>query len=312
MSVPFRVSQDWLDSIIYLYPDQASAERGDEVGGTGFLLGWRIDDTTNFTLWAVTNRHVIEQGNWTIRLNGVPTGLAYQDTTEQEWFFADGHDLAVRPLAVSDDIHRTKFVTDEWLLSKDWLEALDIGPGDSCVSVGRFVGHAGKTLNNPVVRFGQISQNPKEPIVIAGREEECFLVESRSIGGYSGSPVMVHLDTQFYRPSINLRKAPDGTVLGQGRFPSGPWILGVNFAMVPLWERVRDVSGMELNSGFRVPMNTGIMAVVPAWHLYELLANGPASGPRKNIEMAIKIHEQREAALPVAIPTGDEASSHGL
>ncbi|MBF5089856.1 hypothetical protein F1640_07510 [Novosphingobium sp. NBM11] len=90
----FRIPQDWLDSIIYLYPDIPSAEAGDETGGTGFLLGWPMGGNAScFTLWAVTNRHVIEQNHWTIRVNKKGGGFEFIDTDDRQWLFHPDSDL---------------------------------------------------------------------------------------------------------------------------------------------------------------------------------------------------------------------------
>ncbi len=301
MRLPFRIPQEWIDGIIYLYPDEQTARSGEQIGGTGFLLGWPIEGRSDFTLWAVTNRHVIDQGNWTIRLNAKSGGLAYQDTTDREWIFSPYSDLAVRPISLSQDLHKFSFITKDWLLEKEEYTALDMGPGDGCVTIGRFVGHAGKLSNNPVARFGQISQGPIEPVTVDGREQECLLVESRSIGGFSGSPVFVHLDPNFYRPKVS--GAVRGQNLYQGVFPTGPWLLGVNYAMVPLWEKVRDLAGLELPIGHRVAMNTGLMAVAPAWHLIDLLEAGQAGQVRRAIEVEIARLTSIEQSLPVAITT---------
>lgn len=289
-TLPFRVPQTWLDGVFYLYPDGRSAEADELAGGCGFLLGWPIaEDSQDFLLFAVTNRHVVDQGSWTVRLNGKPSGLTCIETNDAEWIFAENSDLAIRPMALSQNQHRFNFITNTWLLDRAWYTALNIGPGDECLSIGRFVGHAGKNSNNPVVRFGQISQNPIEPVLMDGQPQECFLVESRSIGGYSGSPVFVHLDKEYYRDDINGRVAPDGTTLGRGRFPTGPFLLGVNCAMIKLWDRVCDASKQVLQTGFQVPMNTGMMAVVPAWHIIQLMEAPAVTALRREIEKGASV-----------------------
>lgn len=283
----FRISQKWFDSIIYFYSDVEGAEAGEQSGGTGFLLGWPMPNSTNVTLWAVTNRHIIEQSHWTMRVNTKDGGFACIDTDDREWLCCKSSDLAVRPLQLSMDIHEFSYLTSEWLLTKDWYEALDIGPGDESITIGRFIGHGGRNSNLPAARFGQIAQSPREPVIVDGKPQECFLVESRSIGGTSGSPVYVYLDAANYRPTINLNTAPDGSVLGQGSFPTSPWLLGICFAMIRSWQPVCDVSYREIQNGWQVETNTGMMGVVPAWHLYDFMDTGKAGEARKNLEQAI-------------------------
>ncbi len=298
--LPFRIPQEWMDTVFYLYKDEAAASASEISGGTGFLLGWPIPETTDFTLWAVTSWHVVQNGNWTIRLNRRDGGFAALDTTDLEWVRHPESDLAVRPIALSRDDLRFNFLTPEWLLGKDWYHALDIGPGDETCTIGRFVGHGGKKQNYPSARFGQISQCPNETVIIGDLEQECFLVESRSIGGYSGSPVYVYLDNNYYRKTINARIAPDGRTLGQGAFPTGPWLLGLSFAMVPIWEPVCDKTGKVVNVDYRVPINTGLMGVIPAWHLSELMMSDPVSQIRGQVQ---SILAKSAVNLPPAIQT---------
>jgi S1-C subfamily serine protease len=53
----------FLDCVIYLYPGQASAERGEKAGGSGFVAGIESAMTPGACrLYAVTNRHVVEDG----------------------------------------------------------------------------------------------------------------------------------------------------------------------------------------------------------------------------------------------------------
>ncbi len=63
--------------------------------------------------------------------------------------------------------------------------------------IGLFVNHAGRDRNLPIARFGNISMMPNEKVSadLGGliTSIEAYLVECRSIGGLSGSPVFVHL-----------------------------------------------------------------------------------------------------------------------
>jgi hypothetical protein len=283
----FRISQEWFDSIVYFYPDSPRAEAGEQMGGTGFLLGWPMPNGYGATAWVVTNKHIIEQAHWTVRINTKGGGFACIDTDDREWICCPNSDLAVRPIKLCPDVHQFTYLLREWLLTKEWYEALDIGPGDECITIGRFVGHGGRSLNLPAARFGQISQSPKEPVFVDNKPQECFLVESRSIGGTSGSPVYVKLDPGSYRRTIDGNIAPDGTVLRQDKFPTKPLLLGVCFAMVPSWQSICDQNYQEVQNGWRVQLNTGMMGVVPAWHLHDFMDSGEASEVRKVLEDSI-------------------------
>ncbi len=54
-----RISDDILDSVVYLYPSVTDAEAGEKAGGTGFLVGVPSGVHEGVTYqYAVTNRHV--------------------------------------------------------------------------------------------------------------------------------------------------------------------------------------------------------------------------------------------------------------
>lgn len=288
-----RIPDQWLESTVYLYPSDALARAGERMGGTGFLIGLplpHLGDTV--ATWLVTNRHVINGGSTVVRINTHDGKFDTIETDERLWIFhPEGDDVAVCPVALNRQHHKCSFLTVDWLLTKETLEKYAIGPGDHAIVIGRFVNHEGKQRNNPTVRFGQISQMPHEKIINDGRAQESFLVEIRSLGGYSGSPVLVYLDQAYYRP-----------IEARGIFESGPWLLGIDWCMIPSWEPVCDASGRALGTGMQVPANTGMMGVVPAWRIRSLLTEcEPVNQVMRMIaESAVKA---RKNAPPTAIPT---------
>jgi hypothetical protein len=135
----------------------------------------------------------------------------------------------------------------------------NIGPGDEVFVVGRFVNVEGKQRNTPALRFGAISMLPEEAIEHSGGEEaQDFLVEARSIAGFSGSPVFVYVPPLAWRPNVT-------EVTTSYRI----WLLGVD------WGHIRDEQQvwhtMTKKSPDFVKGNTGMMAVCPAWTLRDLL-----------------------------------------
>ena len=104
--------------------------------------------------------------------------------------------------------------------------------------------------------------------------EKDFIIETHSIAGYSGSPVIVRpfpankllSRVSDYTPIVETNTA----VLLSGSIPSspihpvatrfgGPWLLGVERAFI----HYKDERGIKAN--------TGMSAVVPAWHILALL-----------------------------------------
>jgi hypothetical protein len=124
--------------------------------------------------------------------------------------------------------------------------------------------------------------------------QESFFVETRAIPGYSGSPVWVYI------PPTSMRIKPFDT---KGK-ALGPWILGVDWSHINDYMPARDRSGNPLP--FEIVANTGVMGVVPAWKLHELLyMKGPVD-MRKDIED--KFQPPSEAVTKTSL-SGEKAAS---
>jgi len=67
-----------------------------------------------------------------------------------------------------------------------------IGVGDDVFMVGLFTHHEGKGRIEPIVRVGNIAAIPEDSISTMYGSLRAVLIEARSIGGLSGSPVFVH------------------------------------------------------------------------------------------------------------------------
>jgi hypothetical protein len=91
------------------------------------------------------------------------------------------YNLAIRSLLLTDDAGGFlpgKEYTDSWI----GLVGI----------IGLFRSHHGANKNIPIVRVGNISAMPDEPVPSKyGGEVKAYLIETRSIGGLSGSPVLV-------------------------------------------------------------------------------------------------------------------------
>lgn len=252
-----RIDTTLLDCALYLYPTEDEANLGRMVdpsaplgvprGGSGFILGVPSRHRGWNHLYAVTNRHVI-WGALFIRLNTQDGAHDVIPTQLDEWYCNDSNDVAVRPIGLSPARFRFRFVRHQSLLSRETIRLNNLGPGDEVFVVGRFVNHEGRQRNTPAVRFGHLAMMPDEPLyhpTNIPQIQESFLVDVRTVGGFSGSPVF--LCPPLLRDGekhIELRAAV-----------SGPWLLGVE------WGGVTD--------GHR--NHTGMYGVIPAWILNDLL-----------------------------------------
>lgn len=282
----------FLECTVYFYPSEAEADDGDPIGGTGFVVGVEIAVGSSSVVVPVlvTNKHVIELGNTTVRINTIDGKRDIVPLDSARWYtHPDGDDLAVCPIQFSVKHMAPLFmICTSQFITKEKLAQFEIGPGDEVFIVGRFVNHEGKQRNLPSLRFGNIAQMPWEPIKIEGRDQETFLVEGRSISGYSGSPVFVYLPPQT--PNLNPRFVQQVRE-GKIRFPGvsksrlgipfvlGPWLLGVDYCHLRWDEKVwNKITGDPVSEDWFVKSNTGMMGVVPAWKLMDII-EGPEMEP---------------------------------
>lgn len=280
------IDPDVLDCTVYLYPSEAAAEDGERLGGTGCLVGVPVvaknRDVSNVSC-LVTNKHVVDAGHTIVRVNTHDGGRDVVALDNAKWYFhPDGDDLAICPIRLDRKIHKAKFVSVRNFLSKYQIETFGIGPGDDVFVVGRFVNHEGRQRNLPSVRFGNIAQMPWEPIVIDGFAQESFLVEARSISGYSGAPVFVFVNPQLdgtINPDIkkmiregNLQLANVSPKRADLPLPLGPWLIGINYCYIKTEEPVINRSTHSpANEDWFVRSNTGMMGVIPVWKISDIL-----------------------------------------
>jgi hypothetical protein len=272
-----RIPDAALEGIIYLYSSVVDAQNDSRSGGSGFFI---MDPSVVVSdlgvLYAVTNAHVIEDGNTVIRLNTKDGKFATFDYTEQQWMIhPDKDDIAICAMeTLNPNLHIHKEITPEMLLKREEIAAFRIGPGDDIFVVGRFINSQGKVRNIPSVRFGNISQMPFEPIeqgrVFGKFQQESFLVEARSISGFSGSPVFLILRASDSRQEPGFQLSTDVFRL-----------LGIQWGYIRDWEPVWDSAEA---TGLRVHLNTGMMAVVPAWKLGDLLRSEALREHKRKVE----------------------------
>lgn len=267
-----RIDDRFLECVVYLYPTVADATAGEKSGGCGFWIGVPNETPEPHSaywqhIYVATNSHIVrEASSRVLRVNKLSGGYEVIETREDEWVHhPDGDDVAIIKLDYSLLVHQVAQADLNMFVTTKLVEEINIGPGDDVFIAGRFISHDGKQQNLPSLRFGNIAMMPWEPILNQrGILQESFLVEGRSLGGASGSPV-------FVRVSLDLMGRPG--IEKQERM--GVWLLGVNWGHVNLsdadFTSVCDKSGNKHPNGWRVRVNTGMMGVVPAWKIREIL-----------------------------------------
>jgi hypothetical protein len=148
-----------------------------------------------------------------------------------------------------------------------------IGVGDEVFFAGFFSAVETREVL-PIVRHGNVAMLPSEEIQAKGTFAHVYLVEARSMGGISGSPVYV-------RETIELRAKRDNGTDVLLRAPGEMKLLGL---MQGHW----DISESELNetrfqSGPR-GVNLGIAIVIPASKILETINRQELVTMREEIE----------------------------
>lgn len=271
------IDQAYLECVVYIYKSEADAKAGEQFGGSGFLVSVPYNENPDrFAIYAITNNHVINgcRNTAAIRLNTVDGLTDVIKTNPADWMrHAEAADIRAIPLQLPHGQYKHGAVPVGTFLSREIARILCVGPGDDAFMVGRFVNHEGKQRNTPSVRFGNISMMPHEPIRDHyGIDQESFLVECRSIPGYSGSPVFLSPMV----PAVKIRGRVDLDSfwkLSPHHPASGPWLLGVDWCHLPNYEPIFDVQGGKKteHKGMVAQSNTSMAGVIPAWLLRELL-----------------------------------------
>lgn len=229
--------------------------------------------------YLVTARHVVEKGESTklrIRVNRrkdktavtlnienqdyhwwyhpmtKPEDLDYADVAVLPWIPPREYELVTLPIDM--------FLTDEIIQNKG------IGLGNEVFITGLFTRLAGKERNIPIVRTGNIAMMLNEPIYTRydtpdGTKDgfmDAYLIESRSIGGLSGSPVFV------------IQHGYDKELLSKGQIGRHLYLLGLIHGHWPVQpSKIEDLGIVDDKATEQI--NMGIAIVVPAKRILEAI-----------------------------------------
>ena len=269
-----RISDSVLHCTFFVYDSLHAAESGEPSGASGFVAGVPSDEfPEKYFHYAITNKHVIREGETVLRFNTRERATPVK-TYKDDWLLhPDGDDVAATAVELPPEIYFNRVPTTLFLSEED-AEKYKVGPGDETVLIGRFASHEGRQFNLPSARFGNISMLPWEPVKHpSGRPQESFLVECRSLPGYSGSPVF-------------LDAVPHQRVDVRTRQQVPPFcLLGIDWGHLPRFAPVlRKDRKTRIDEGWVVEMNSGMACVLPAWKITELLEEDRFKMQRKQAE----------------------------
>lgn len=190
---------------------------GYRIVGTAFFI--LNDQTKNKIPYVVTAKHVIEGIKGLglekvfLRINTFDNSSKWVETKTENWIDTDNStiDIAFSPYQLNDEDDLILYPVSA-IFSNEDLEKEDWGTGDEIYIVGLFTFHAGKNRNIPIVRIGNIASTIEEKIQTEYGPMDAYLIEARSIGGLSGSPVFINNGALRFRDN-SLKYKDEGVQL---------------------------------------------------------------------------------------------------
>ena len=272
-----RIPDRLLKSVGFVSRYEADDEGGSHIrfGGTAFIVGVIMEGNVGLA-HLVTARHVakaIEPDGAVIAMNGKDGLPVFLRTGAQKWFYhpteEESVDVAVMPFGSPRfKEYDIEWIPEEVFVTKERIAEFEIGLGDELVIIGLFTRFYGQTKLTPLVRTGNIAMMPTEKLPTRDfGDMEAYLVEGRSIGGLSGSPVFVR----------NTVKMPTQTAKGKPAFIAGlgqSHLLGLVHGH---WDLPVSFSATEREEA----VNMGVSIVVPAKKILETLHHPELDALRK-------------------------------
>jgi len=216
------------------------------------------------------------------------------------WFHPDATnaiDVAIALLPLNEQIHDYNHGTLAAVeLSEQLIKDKEIGVGDEIFIVGLFRKHSGRQRNIPIVRIGNIAAMPEEPIWTKFGWMDAYLIEARSIGGLSGSPVLVN---------YGIWRTVNGKLRYQAGLPFG--LLGLMHGHFDIEDLNSDVVTDDIANASPEGIHTGIGVVVPVSKIRETLMQEDLEKERKKIIME---HMKNSPVIP-DISAGEETPAAG-
>jgi hypothetical protein len=267
---------------------------GMQLGGTAFFVSVPLETTDLQVVYIITAKHVIDgiskksiDQKVYLRVNSKQGQAKYVETSITDWLFhpqEQNVDVAILNWAPPQDVFDYRIIPQNMAATEDVIQKEEIGVGDDVFLTGLFANHFGSQRNIPIVRIGNIASMPEEKVHTNNLGDiDAYLVEARSIGGLSGSPVFAYLGA--------MRRI--GTTTQMGR--KGPL-----FYWLGLMHGHFDLSKLEMDnlvedSLTNLQINIGIAIVVPVWKILEVINQEIFMKTREEV-----LKEERSRTAPTA------------
>lgn len=283
-----QIPKEIRNCVVFLgYRDDAGVER---FSGTAFYVGRTIAIGYGFT-YLVTAKHVIEdikgkgKDQVLMRVNQTKGNAIWVDIPIDTWFSHptdSSVDVAVKRTVIIPGLDHNSIPIRRFV-NQVIIEKENIGMGDEIFLPGLFANHFGEDRNIPIIRTGNIAAMPEEKVTVNKIGKiDAYLIEARSIGGLSGSPVYVHVEAVRYADNRTPTAVYDGP---------GHYLLGLMHGHYDeYWQ----------TGGRADRVNLGIAIVVPAAKILEVINQPMIKDADDKAE-----NEWRDKGMPT-MDSGDE------
>lgn len=325
-----QIDATTMKSVVFL---GEPADSGFRAVGTAFFLSVTEEDSKDF-VYLVACRHVVtpfkdreqtepdDRSIW-IRVNRKRSSPRLYETKRSEWICHEDRFIDVCVFACNlsrwegeDDVDvGVVSASREIFTPEKERQQGELRVGDPLFMPSLFIGRVGSRRNIPVLRLASVAALAEEPVEWGSRRRPAYLIETRSLGGASGSPVFLHTaetgrlisdgsedwadvwlnpDTGEYELPYFLIGMMQGTHGGQ---------YASDFATDPEDERV-----VPADADF----NAGIGIVIRYQEILEVLNQNEMKAARMaNVEQSKKDSGYRPASGPARAPsTTDENPRH--
>ena len=233
--------------------------------GSGFFLGRSVGGQKSNYVHLISARHVIDRirklglQHVFVRVNLKNGESGWYETETSHWKYHPTDlsvDVAITPCGIPDEWDHLVIPT-AMVGTPQQLAAKEVRLGEELFIVGLFRHHVGTKRNIPIVRVGNLAALAEEKIeTIEFGPMHAYLIEARSVGGLSGSPVF-----------LDLGQAPRGIGGVQHLFLG---LIHGHYDVVP--SSKLDTDAQDIGGGLSIErINTGIAIVVPCERIIEVL-----------------------------------------
>jgi hypothetical protein len=244
--------------------------------GTAFFVRETIGENWHLH-YLITAKHVIESvkqravdGRVWIRFNARSGILGWIETRIEDWLcHPEKSSVDVAATLVMPNVIELcdcaalpieRFTTKDLFEDRVAEKASPVGIGSPIYFPGLFSQQYGDTKNIPILRVGNLATSTIQAVTTTRTGAlNAYLVEARSIGGISGSPVFVDFSS--------------GTNRENDKGPKGLYLLGIVHGHWDIGDGQSDSVTSEDMFLTQRSINMGIAIVVPADDVKEVLAH---------------------------------------